>query len=203
MKERKKLEPLKITCTTSDCDSGLHCFLRSRTMSPNQVGNCRACGIDLIDWDRVHKRDLSDARWVSQQLEKEFIRHHFWHRPIDARAEYHARRKGRSGMKAAVKKRLATSIGIAEPAYDGRQTPMDGNIIYYAQHATACCCRKCLEYWHNMEKGKELSHKQLAYLEELVQLYIDKRMPKLTVDGERLPGSLRRFEEAGLRWPSL
>lgn len=202
MKTRKKLEPLKITCTTSDCDAGLHCFLKSRSMSARQTGTCRSCGIDLIDWGRVHKRELSDSRWVFQQLQKEYIRHHFWHRPIDARAEYHARRKGKEGLKAAVAKRLATAVGVAAPAWDGQQTPMTGNIIYYAQHATASCCRKCLEYWHNIKKGRELRPAELKYLGELINLYIAKRMPQLTADRERLPGSVAKFEEQGLRWPA-
>lgn len=40
-----------------------------------------------------------------------------------------------------VKERLA-------PAFipnDGKQTPMRGHPVFIAQHATACCCRGCLE----------------------------------------------------------
>ena len=30
---------------------------------------------------------------------------------------------------------------------DGKQTPMRGHPVFIAQHATACCCRGCLEKW--------------------------------------------------------
>ncbi len=36
---------------------------------------------------------------------------------------------------------------------DGRQTPREGNTIFYAQHATASCCRTCIEYWHGIPKN--------------------------------------------------
>ena len=32
---------------------------------------------------------------------------------------------------------------------DGKQTPMKGHPVFIAQHATATCCRGCIEKWHN------------------------------------------------------
>lgn len=26
----------------------------------------------------------------------------------------------------------------------------DGNIVFYAQHAVAACCRNCIEVWHGI-----------------------------------------------------
>ena len=46
------------------------------------------------------------------------------------------------------------------PSYiknDGKQTPMKGHPVFIAQHGTATCCRSCLEKWHSIKKGKELS----------------------------------------------
>lgn len=43
-----------------------------------------------------------------------------------------------------VSKRLAS----ADIPNDGRQTPMKGHPVFIAQHATATCCRGCLEKWH-------------------------------------------------------
>ena len=37
---------------------------------------------------------------------------------------------------------------------DGKQTPMRGHPVFIAQHATACCCRGCLEKWHKKADGK-------------------------------------------------
>lgn len=47
---------------------------------------------------------------------------------------------------------------------DGKQTPMKGHPIFIAQHATGCCCRGCLEKWHHIPKGKELTQVQQDYI---------------------------------------
>ncbi|HYD74288.1 MAG TPA: DUF4186 domain-containing protein [Candidatus Binatia bacterium] len=52
-----------------------------------------------------------------------------------------------------VDKRLAH----AEPKNDGKQTPMRGHPVFIAQHATATCCRGCLEKWHGIAAGRELT----------------------------------------------
>ncbi|MFB0524312.1 MAG: DUF4186 domain-containing protein [Phycisphaerae bacterium] len=48
----------------------------------------------------------------------------------------------------------------ANPTNDGRQTPMKNQPAFIAQHATGTCCRKCLEKWHGIPKGKSLTKKQ-------------------------------------------
>jgi len=37
-------------------------------------GTCQQCGADLIDWKRVHVRDLDDADNTFKALKNEFIR---------------------------------------------------------------------------------------------------------------------------------
>ena len=39
------------------------------------------------------------------------------------------------------------------PKNDGKQTPMRGHPVFLAQHATATCCRGCIQKWHGIEKG--------------------------------------------------
>ena len=39
-------------------------------------------------------------------------------------------------------------VAPAEPVNDGKQTPMRGHPVFVAQHATATCCRVCIEKWH-------------------------------------------------------
>ena len=54
-----------------------------------------------------------------------------------------------------------------KPAYipnDGKQTPMKGHPVFIAQHATGCCCRGCLEKWHNIPKGRELTSNEKNYI---------------------------------------
>src|SRR5688500_1381420 len=90
-----KLKPLKITCTSSDCNNNLHCFKKSREMAESERGNCRSCGAELIDWQRIQRRDIDDSSFVFNSLKQEMIRHLYWHKTIDQKAENYARRKGR------------------------------------------------------------------------------------------------------------
>ena len=70
-----------------------------------------------------------------------------------------------------VKKRLAP----ASPAKDGKQTPTSGHPVFKAQHATATCCRGCLEKWHKIKKGKPLSPTQVDFVIKLVLAWIEKQ----------------------------
>jgi hypothetical protein len=179
MSEFKRPAPLEIKCTDVDCDNDLHCFKQLQKMAPNQRGHCRACGADLVDWKRVHRRDLADAKHTFDALQHELIRHHFFHRTIDETAVRHAQRKGRVQLKQAVRYRLAKYLAPADPPRDGRQTPLEGNTIYYGQHATATCCRTCLAYWHDIPKGRPLTALELDYCAQLVDLFLDERLPEL------------------------
>lgn len=52
-----------------------------------------------------------------------------------------------------IQKRLAP----ARPLKDGKQTPFRGHPVFRAQHATATCCRGCLEKWYGIPKGRGLT----------------------------------------------
>jgi hypothetical protein len=190
-KAKPALEPLDIKCTASDCDNNLHCFLATKKMlSRSQKGACRSCGTELVDWGRVHKQDAGDAAYTFRMLKLELIRHHFWHKDIDEKAVKHARRKGRFGMRAAVGNRLRKSLRVNHPMA-GRQTPKQGNAIFYAQHATGTCCRRCLEEWHDIPRDRELTEGEVGYLSSLCTMFIDERLPYLTEHGETIPPTRR------------
>ena len=59
-----------------------------------------------------------------------------------------------------VEKRLAP----AEPAHDGRQTPLRNHPVFMAQHATGTCCRGRLEKWHQIPKGRALTDREVQYV---------------------------------------
>lgn len=183
----QKPPPLDIKCTSVDCDNDLHCFKQLRKMTPDQRGRCRACGADLVDWDRLHRRDESDARHTFEALQRELIRHHFFHKPVDDMAMRHAQRKGRVLLKQTARDRLQKYLSPANPPRDGRQTPLEGNAIYYAQHATATCCRTCLEYWHDIPKGRPLTRQESDYCATLVDLFLDEKLPDLADEPIRVP----------------
>lgn len=172
----KKLEPLKISCTSTDCEKNLHCFRAKRVKRGQRIvgGKCHNCGIELVDWGRIHRRDLNDFRKTFEYLKKELIRHEFWHRKIDEKAIEELKRKGKKRIYEEVEKRLIKAVKPENP-WRGGFTPYHGKLVYYAQHATASCCRKCMEYWHNIEQGEELNENEIAYLTKLIHLYMDDR----------------------------
>ena len=61
-------------------------------------------------------------------------------------------------------------------ANDGRQTPMRGHPVFISQHATATCCRKCINKWHKFPIGTQLTPKQQDYIVELIMKWIEKSL---------------------------
>ena len=56
---------------------------------------------------------------------------------------------------------------------DGKQTPMKQvHPVFIAQHATGCCCRKCLERIHGIRKEKELSSGEIDYIVCVIMKWI-------------------------------
>ena len=155
--------------------------------------SCRECGADLIDWHRLDQHNLGDVENTVASLERELIRHHYWHKSIDEKAVRHATRKGLNGIREATEHRLRKYVGPPRSQLfrDGTQTPSSGNAIYYAQHATATCCRKCIEAWHGIEREKPLRDDELGYMTELVMHFISKRLPELPQVGARVRRRVR------------
>ena len=183
-----RLKPLGITCTSSDCENGLHCYRQTKKMRKSGVrGVCRECGAGLVDWERLGRKDLSDTDYIFAALQTELIRHHFWHAELDLKAKNHARRKGRTVMRTAAQQRILSSVADPNHPRQGRQTPFHGNALYYAQHAVAACCRACIEEWYAIPRNRHLTDNEVHYLSELVWKYVDLRIPDLTDKGEKIP----------------
>lgn len=67
-----------------------------------------------------------------------------------------------------IRKKLAPQY----PENDGAQTPMKNHPVFIAQHATGTCCRGCLEKWHKIPKGVELTDNQVNYVVCLLMEWI-------------------------------
>ena len=67
-----------------------------------------------------------------------------------------------------ISKRLAPAF----PEKDGKQTPFRGHPVFVAQHATACCCRGCLEKWHRIPKGRSLSIDEQTYILNVLKCWL-------------------------------
>ena len=60
------------------------------------------------------------------------------------------------------------------PKNDGKQTPMKGHPVFIAQHATATCCRSCLQKWHRIPKGMTLTDSEIGFIVHLIMKWIEK-----------------------------
>lgn len=59
---------------------------------------------------------------------------------------------------------------------DGKQTPMKNHPVFVAQHATATCCRGCLEKWHKIAKNKALDSYEIDFVVNLIMAWIDRQI---------------------------
>jgi predicted Fe-S protein YdhL (DUF1289 family) len=72
---------------------------------------------------------------------------------------------------------IAQRLAPADPANDGRQTPWRGHPVFVAQHATACCCRGCLEKWHAIARGHELTPTEREHVTLALERWLRAQLP--------------------------
>ena len=83
---------------------------------------------------------------------------------LRGREAAYLREKGLDTVLAHAREFVRQRLAPPEPANDGRQTPMRNHPAFIAQHATATCCRGCLEKWHRIPKGRPLSDREVEYV---------------------------------------
>jgi hypothetical protein len=176
MDKLPELKAVKITCTSKDCENDKHLYRPKRGQwAKPSAGVCQGCGDTSVDMSIPRARDLSNPGAIFTELGREFIRDHFLAKPLDKEARRIIRRDGIDGVRSAARGRLKSAIGREPNDWDGRQTPLTGNILFYAQHATATCCRKCAWYWYGISRDGELKDTDLEFCHGLVQAYLDRR----------------------------
>lgn len=70
---------------------------------------------------------------------------------------------------------IGSRLSDTSKVIDGKQTPMRGHPVFIAQHATATCCRECLQKWHGIPKGRPLTEKETAYTVGLIMEWINRQ----------------------------
>ena len=70
---------------------------------------------------------------------------------------------------------VESRLADAEPANDGRQTPMRNHPVFIAQHATATCCRGCLQKWHRIGKGRPLAEAEIDYIVGIIERWLSRQ----------------------------
>ncbi|MBQ6197271.1 MAG: DUF4186 domain-containing protein [Lachnospiraceae bacterium] len=66
-------------------------------------------------------------------------------------------------------------LAPADPVNDGRQTPMSGHPVFKAMHATACCCRGCMEKWYHVPQHRELTAEEQSAVVKILTAWIEKQ----------------------------
>ena len=95
---------------------------------------------------------------------------------LSAADRSYADKKGRETILSHTRDFVAQRLAPAEPRNDGRQTPMRGHPAFVAQHATATCCRSCLEKWHGVTSGRQMSATEQERAVSLIMTWIDRQM---------------------------
>jgi predicted Fe-S protein YdhL (DUF1289 family) len=80
---------------------------------------------------------------------------------------------------------IAARLAVAEPAHDGRQTPMRNHPAFVAQHATATCCRGCLRKWHRIPEGRALTDDETRHVLAAMERWLRGQLPAEADDGSR------------------
>src|SRR5258708_3035550 len=103
-KKKLAFELLDIKCETTDCDEGFHCF---KPAKGEAATGCRECGIELVDWPRIHAHDLRDATYTLESMCHEMIRYICWTSKMTPHALNYAKKKGVRGLRERVPVHLA------------------------------------------------------------------------------------------------
>lgn len=197
----RKVRPksLNLVCGRASCDEDLHTY-RPIGIDLSAVGivPCTKCGRQLAGHDPKTIRASQDTAILFGLLQSEWIRHFFFHLPISDRIYRYALRQGREGLIATAGHQLRNDRMIGySPRRDFSQTAMlRGTILHWARHATACCCRRCIAYWHDIPMSATLTEEDIQYLQTLVTRYIDLRLPGL----DSVPAHASAHEVEALAW---
>jgi hypothetical protein len=71
---------------------------------------------------------------------------------------------------------INSRVAPAFPKNDGKQTPMRAHPVFIAQHGTATCCRKCIQKWHGIGKGRALGKVEVDFIVVLITGWIDRQV---------------------------
>lgn len=176
-----QLSPLEVKCSQTRCQEGFHYYTSKRAPKGGTIGDCKDCGDTSINWQRIHKHDTNDLDYIFSSLKRELLRHVCWVNELDPKVIPYAIERGKPELLKKATEIVTKKIAKIPVSYfDNLCTPKHGReIIHYAQHATATCCRKCLQRWHNIPQDIVLNNAQIQYIVGLIEKFIDDRVPEL------------------------
>jgi len=121
-------------------------------------------------------RNLDD---VFSQLQQSAFRRRF---RLKGRELDYLRREGLPKVMEHAAQFIDQRLAPADPPNDGKQTPFGNHPAFVAQHATATCCRGCLEKWHHISRGAELTAEQKAHVLAALKRWLRSQCPQEVAD---------------------
>lgn len=117
---------------------------------------------------------MDERAWIAETMER--LSHSKFRSKfvLSDKDRAYARAKGKETVDRHAHELLRSRVGAAHPVKDGKQTPWKGHPVFTAQHATATCCRGCIEKWHHIAQGRELTDEQIQWLADLVMAWIER-----------------------------
>jgi hypothetical protein len=117
----------------------------------------------------AHGGSMKPLDEVFAALQKSAFRRRFY---LQGKELAYLQQKGLPAVLEHAQDFLAKRLQPALIPNDGKQTPFRGHPVFVAQHATACCCRSCLEKWHRIPRGRELDAEEVSYLLRVLERWL-------------------------------
>lgn len=117
-------------------------------------------------------QNARDKELIWQRLQQSAFRRRF---SLDPRDSEYLHAKGMSVILNHARDFITRRLAPAFPAKEGKQTPWRGHPVFVAQHATATCCRGCLEKWYGIPRGVALSEAEQAFILSMIALWLERR----------------------------
>lgn len=114
---------------------------------------------------------MRDLDQLFQALQRSTFRNRF---RLNAKDLAYLQQKGMAVILDHAEQFIADRLAPAVIANDGQQTPMRGHPVFVAQHATATCCRGCLQKWHRLPPGRALTLEEQAYLVVVIECWLQR-----------------------------
>jgi hypothetical protein len=120
--------------------------------------------------------DLGQLDLIDSRIDT-LANHHFRARfHLSGRDRGLAELQGPTRLRTHAAEIVAKRLAPPDPPKDGRQTPYRGHPVFVAQHATATCCRTCLSKGHEIDKGRELTPSEQAYVVDVITRWIEREL---------------------------
>lgn len=110
---------------------------------------------------------------IFEKLSKSDFRSRF---KLRYKEKLYIKQKGLDTIKSHAKDFISKRIAPAEIPNDGKQTPMKGHPVFIAQHATATCCRGCINKWHHFPTNTQLNEGQQDFIVNLIMEWIKRQL---------------------------